>query len=105
MFMDKAFEDKFGNLIMFGEKRWNHITSQHPEIKPYKNRIVEVLRNPDLVKKSKRKEDIFLYYRYFRDIYKGKYLLVVARTKEDPILLTCYITDRIKGGKLLWKKD
>ena len=47
----------------------------------------------------------FLYYRYYKSILKGKYLIVVARTKNNPILLTCYITDRIKQGDLIWGKN
>ena len=99
--MEEVFKDKFGNIINFTDKHWNHIIKEHPEIEPYKNKLSEVLLNPDLVKRSKRDKDTFLYYRY----YKGKYLLVVARTKNNPILLTCYVTDRIKKGDLIWKKD
>ena len=42
---------------------------------------------------------------YYRDIYEGKYLLAVAETKQKSMLLTGYITDRIKKGDLVWKKD
>lgn len=103
--MEEEFKDKFNNIIKLSEKRWLHIIKEHPEIEPYRNRLFDVLRNPDLVKRSKRDKDTFLYYRYYKDIYKGKYLLVVARTKLNQALLTCYITDRIKEGNLIWKKN
>ena len=103
--MEIEFRDKFNNIIKFTDKRWNHIIQEHPEVEPYKNRLSKVLENPDLVKRSKRQKDTFLYYRYYNDIYKGKHLLVVARTKHNSILLTCYITDKIKKGELIWKKD
>ncbi|MBI2658554.1 hypothetical protein HYX05_00430 [Candidatus Woesearchaeota archaeon] len=99
----KDFKDKFGNIIKFADKQWNHIIKEHPEVEPYKNRILDILKEPDLVKRSKRDEDTFLYYRFYKDVYKGKYLLVIARTR-DRLLLTCYITDRVKEGDLIWKK-
>ena len=103
--MEKEFIDKFRNIIKLTDKQWSHIVEEHPEIEPYKNRLLEVLSNPDLVKRSKRNKDTFLYYRYYKDIFKGKYLLVVARTKSKSMLLTCYITDRIKKGDLIWKRN
>ena len=103
--MEEEFEDRFKNLMKLTAKHWNHIIKEHPEIVPYKNRLPDVLGEPDLVKRSKRNKDTFLYYRYYKDIYKGKYLLVVAKTKDMPILLTCYITDRIKEGDTIWKRD
>ncbi len=103
--MEKEFKDRFGNIIKLNGKRWDHIVKQHPEIEPYNNRLSDVLNKPDLVKRSKRDKDTFLYYHYYKDIYKGKYILVVAETKNKSILLTCYITDRIKEGDVIWKKD
>lgn len=96
------FKDKFGSIIKLTDKHWSHIIKEHPEVGAYKSRLSDVLTKPDLVKRSKRDKDTFLYYRYYKDIYKGKYLLVVAR---DGLLLTCYITDRIKEGDIIWKKD
>lgn len=103
--MEQVLRDKFNNLIKLTDKQWNHIIKEHPEIESYKNRLSGALSKPDLVKRSKRNKDIFLYYHYYKDIYKGKYLLVVARTKERPMILTCYITDRIKEGNVIWKRD
>ena len=87
--MKESFVDFFDNSIRFLPNRWKHIVKQHPEVKLYRSKIQEVLKNPDAVKRSKRDKDTFLYYRYYDNIYKGKYLLVVARTKNDPMLLTC----------------
>jgi len=103
--MKESFVDFFDNSIKFLANRWKHIVKQHPEVEPYRIKIKEVLRNPDLVKRSKRDKDTFLYYRYYGSIYKGKYLLVVARTKNNPMVLTCYITDKIKKGDLIWEKN
>ena len=103
--MEKELKDKFNNSIRIAEKQWSHIIKVHPEVQPYKDRVADVLANPDLVKKSKRNGDIFLYYHYYKDIYEGKHLLAVVETKHKKLLLTCYITDRIKEGDIIWKKD
>jgi len=103
--MEQQYKDKFNNKIKLTDKQWNHIIKEHPEVEPYRNRLSEVLSKPDLVKRSKRDKDTFLYYYHYKDIYDGKYLLAVARTKEKPMVLTCYITDRIKEGDVIWKKD
>ena len=103
--MEEEFSDKFNNRIKFTDKRWNHIIKEHPEIGAYKDKLPDALKNPDLVKRSKRDKDTFLYYRYYKSIFKGKYLIVVARTKNNPVILTCYVTDRIKKGDLIWKKN
>ena len=100
--MEEEFKDKFNNTIKLTANQWNHILKEHPEVGAYKSRVSDVLTKPDLVKRSKRDKDTFLYYHYYKDIYKGKYLLVVAR---HGLLLTCYITDRIKEGYVIWKKD
>ena len=100
----ETFKDKFGNIIRLTDDQWNHIIKEHPEVEPYKNRLPDVLIKPDLVKRSKRDRDTFLYYHYYEDVYQGKYLLIVARTR-DWLLLTCYITDRVKEGDVVWKKD
>ena len=97
-------KDKFDNNVKLTDKQWDHIVKEHPEVEPYRGRLSEALSKPDLVKRSKRNKDTFLYYRYYKDIYEGKYLLTVAETKEKSMILTCYITDRIKKGDLIWKK-
>lgn len=103
--MEQEIKDRFNNKIKLTDKQWNHIIKEHPEAEPYKNRLSEVLGKPDLVKRSKRNKDTFLYYHYYKDIHRGKYLLAVAETKEKSMILTCYITDRVKEGDIIWKKD
>ena len=52
--MEEEFIDKFRNIIKLTDRQWSHILEEHPEIEPYKNRLLEVLSKPDLVKISKR---------------------------------------------------
>lgn len=77
---------------------------EHPEVEPYKENIQEVLLAPDYVKKSKRDTDVLLYYKFYNDIFDGKYMLVVAKKGLRSFILSCYITDIIKKGETLWEK-
>jgi len=80
--------DIFANQIELTEERWEHITKEHPEVKPYKERIMEVLSMPDYVKISIRDETVMLYYKFYDDIFNGKYVLVVTKKGLRPFILT-----------------
>ncbi|MBI4654412.1 MAG: hypothetical protein HY752_05405 [Nitrospirae bacterium] len=97
--------DIFSNVIELTDERWRHIVREHIEIEPYKERIHEVLSTPDYVKKSKRDADVLLYYKFYSDIFDGKYMLVATKKGLRSFILTCYITDVIKKGKTLWEKN
>jgi len=96
--------DIFKDVYELTDERWSHIIREHPEVEQYKERIQEVLSSPDYVKKSKRDAEVLLYYKFYDDIFDGKYLLVTARKGLRSFILTCYITDIIKKGETLWEK-
>lgn len=97
-------KDLFNNAIELTDERWSHITREHPEVEPYKGKVQEVLLLPDYVKKSKRDAEVLLYYKFYGDLFDGKYLLVAAKTGLHSFILTCYITDIIKKGETIWEK-
>ncbi len=97
--------DYRGNQIELTDERWQHIITEHPEVRRFKNRLSEMLSQPDLVKCSKRDKDVLLYYRYYSDIFGGKYLLAVVKINKRPFLLTYYVTDRIKEGDVIWQRS
>jgi len=98
------FIDRFNRRITLTEERWNHITETHPEVKGMLKDLEETVKDPDLIKKSLFSEDVVLFYRYYKHIYKGKHMSVVVRLDYRSII-TAYITDRIKRGDVLWKKN
>jgi len=61
------------------------------------------LKEPDIVKNSANDEDVVLFYRFYEHIYKGKYMCVVVKLNEK-LIITAYITDRIKRGDVIWTK-
>ncbi len=102
--MALVFDDVFGHRLVLEAARRAHIVTDHPEVRPYVSRLAEVFGSPEWVKRSRRDRSVYLYYRFYPDMLGGKYLLAVARIGVHPEVLTCYITDAIKHGELLWPK-
>ncbi|PIV54212.1 hypothetical protein COY52_10800 [Candidatus Desantisbacteria bacterium CG_4_10_14_0_8_um_filter_48_22] len=98
------FVDCFKNEITLSQQRWIHIIQEHPEVKEYIKEIETVLKDPDLIKESKKDREVYLYYRFFKEILKGKYIIVVVKKIMLSFVVTCYITDRIKEGDIIWEK-
>ncbi len=98
------YPDRFGDVVELTDEGWNHIVKEHPEVGQYVERIAEVLSEPDYVKKSKRDEFVWLYYRHYGDIFGGKFLLVAVKRGTRPFIITSYITDGIKKGDTVWER-
>lgn len=97
--------DIFGRLIHLTDERISHIQSQHPEIKSAQKHVKEVLQSPQFIIRSVYDSEVVLYYRFYLNLMHGKYLVVVVKRNLRNFVLTTYITNRIKGGKILWQID
>ncbi|MCD4799923.1 MAG: hypothetical protein K8R19_13070 [Methanosarcinales archaeon] len=98
------FVNKFNRNIRLTNERWKHITDTHPELQNLLNELGGALKEPEIVKNSVNNEDVVLFYRFYEHIYKGKYMCVVVKLNDESII-TAYITDRIKRGEVVWKKN
>ncbi len=98
------FIDSFNRRICLSDERWNHIIDTHPEIKKLIKELEGALIDPELIKRSVYNENVVLFYRHYKHIYEGKYMCVVVRLDEK-LIVTAYITDRIKSGDVIWKKN
>jgi len=96
--------DRFSRRIMLTDERWNHIAETHPELKDMLEYLKGTLEDPELIKRSIYNENVMLFYRYYGHIYEGKYMCIAVRLDEESIV-TAYITDRIKKGEVVWKKN
>jgi len=96
--------DIFGDSIELTDERWHHIVREQPEVSLYRERIQEIMLTPDYVKKSSRDPEVLLYYKFYSDIFMGKYMLIVAKKGLRSFILSCYITDIIKKGVTLWER-
>ena len=101
--MSRKILTVFGEEVSLNQEKLTHIKQRHPEVGPYLKKIPEVLNSPDLVKLSKKDKDVHLYYKYYDNVFGGKYLLVVSSNKRKEIL-TFFITDKIKVGETIWQK-
>ena len=92
---------KLDVIINITKDYWNYIVEiKHKTIKGKESIIKETLTDPDQIRKSKIDKDVFPYYKKFDKLY-----CVVAKHKNNKgFIITCYPTDRIKEGKLIWKK-
>ena len=66
--------------------------------------IEHVLREPQLVRRSRSDAAARLFYDFYaRTIVGGKWLCVVVKYAEnDAFVVTAYLTDEPKAGEILW---
>jgi hypothetical protein len=95
--------DYEGRAIRLTAERQKHIV-QHPEMVGLDEELVRALAAPERVVVSVTDADTRLYYRYLAQTLVGsKYLCVVAKVlPADAFVITAYLTDKVKKGRVLW---
>lgn len=95
-------KSKLGKLISTTKAYWKIITEiKHPTIKGKQKLIMQTLVDPDIIKRSSKDTDVYLYYRKVGD----KFLCAVAKHENGTgFLITAYFTDKIKQGEIIWTK-
>lgn len=76
----------------------------HPEIRDLFDSVEQTLKNPDLIKVSRTDNSVLMYYRFFENIFGGKYIIAIVKSNKRKFLLTAYVTDYIKSGEESWKR-
>ena len=66
--------------------------------------VERVLRQPQLVRRSRSDLEVRLFYEFYaQTIVGGKWLCVVVKYGEnDAFVVTAYLTDKPKAGEDLW---
>ena len=66
--------------------------------------IKRVLREPQLVRRSRSDASVKMFYEFYaQTIVGGKWLCVVVKYGEnDAFVVTAYLTDKPKTGEDLW---
>lgn len=98
------FSSKIRKIIELTPERLRHIIEYHPDVEVYLSKIEEVLENPDEIRKSRHDPKVLLFYKYFANIKRGKYLVVVAKVNKRNFILTYYLTDTIKTGQKVYEQ-
>jgi len=82
---------------------WEFIVGQkHPSLKDRERDIVQVLEQPDEVRRSRKDPRVLLYY---RRAGSGWLCAVVRRENGTGFLITAYPTDAIKIGSIEWTRS
>lgn len=102
MMASRNFSDAFGQTIELTAERWLHVLGEHQELKAFEDLIPQTLQQPDVIIRSVYDLQVRLYYKWFPQLWHGKYLVVVVKSNRRHVVLTSYITDKIKGGERLW---
>ncbi len=99
-------QDYQGLLVRLTEQRLAHILT-HPEMVEMETALAETLLVPEQVVESSADPSVWLYYRRYQDTQVGeKQLCVVVKTAvDDPFVITAYLTDRVKRGRVLWTRS
>lgn len=92
-----------GKTIRTTKPYWKIIINiKHPSVAGKVEDVKSTISSPDVIHQSKVDKDVYLYYKK----QKQKHLSVVVRQLNgDGFIITSYYTDKIKEGKLIWKKE
>jgi len=101
----KILQDCFGQAVRLTDERLAHILA-HPEMRELAAEVERVLREPQLVRRSRSDEAVRLFYEFYaQTIVGGKWLCVVVKyLEDDAFVVTAYLTDKPKAGEDLWPK-
>lgn len=95
--------DYQGLTVRLTDERRNHIV-QHPEMVGLDAAIERALTEPQHVVQSATDAEARMYYRHLAQTTVGpKYLCVVVKIRTgDAFVVTAYLTDKVKKGRVLW---
>ena len=99
----KMLKDCFGHAVRLTDERLAHIL-EHEEMQGMAAEVERVLREPQLVRRSRSDATVRLFYEFYaQTIVGGKWLCVVVKYAEgDAFVVTAYLTDKPKAGEDLW---
>ena len=97
--MTKAmqFKDKDGRVFLLSSTGYEHIKREHC-IKDPIDFIKDTLLDPFAIVEDKFRHDRWVYHKDFRSkLYK-----VVVVSLTDDRIKTAFISDSVRGGKIIW---
>lgn len=82
---------------------WAYITnSKHPSLQDKIELVVQTLQQPDQIRQSRSDPNVLLFYHRIGSI---RWVCAVVKDQgETGFLISAYPTDKIKRGKMIWKK-
>lgn len=91
-------------------ERERHIAARHPDLLPeHRERLTQTLAAPDQVRRSPRFGNALLFSRWYTDVNRGKYVVVVVVSGPDAAsrhwIITAFLTRRLAEGEPEWKRS
>lgn len=81
---------------------WEYLIEiKHRNMKGKEKDVINTLSEPDMIRKSKIDEEVFLYYKVIENYL---HCTVVRHENGTGFLITAYITDKAKEGEVIWTK-
>ena len=95
----QSFTDERGKEVRLTDERLRHMLRRHPEMAFQLHWIADTLSSPDAVQVSRTSPAVRLYHQLYTDLRgRNRYLcLVVKRGDSYSLILTGYLTRKIKG--------
>ncbi|MGH7390541.1 MAG: hypothetical protein ACREM3_13945 [Candidatus Rokuibacteriota bacterium] len=96
--------------VELSEERELHIQERHPELLPaYRDKLAEVLADPDMIRRSVRAEAARLFSRWYTDVRQGRHVVVVVFSEHDPSarhwIVTAYTARILAAGEIEWHRS
>ena len=101
----KTLTDYRGQPVRLTDERLAHLL-EHVELAGMESAVAETVCAPELVIQSRTDASVAIYYRFYRRTLVGdKWLCIVIKNGEpDAFVLTAYLTDKPKRGKVIRRK-
>lgn len=102
----KTIISKNGAPVRITDERLKHISKNHPEMLHEEDKLVETIKNPDMILKGDIGELLAVKFFQKSPVTKNKYFVVAYKEINlvDGFVLTAYFTRRLnKRRKVLWK--
>ena len=74
---------------------------KHPALQGKETDVKNTLVGPDQIRVSKKQKDIYLFYKKAGSLFL---CVVVKIMKKRGFIVTAYYTEKIKEGRLKWKR-
>lgn len=91
------------------EERERHIQERHPDLLPaHKDKLVEVLADPDMIRRSVRAATARLFSRWYTDLRQGRHVVVVVLSEQSPTrhwIVTAYTARSLAAGEIKWHRS
>ncbi|MGH7962358.1 MAG: hypothetical protein ACRERD_11135 [Candidatus Binatia bacterium] len=94
------FPCSLGTTVELTDERRQHIEQYHSDVLPFFDHIAEVLLTPEGIRKTLDDPQVLLFYKFYADILRGKYFVVVVKVNARSFVLTAYLARRLQTGEL-----